>query len=185
MEPIKMTRAEYEAKYGQAPDIETSAKNAQEPFSFGERLKMSFGSPETIARLKEREAQAGLRGIKEVGDIADIAGSSLPVIGGGLGAYAMPFAPNVGAGIGSGLGELSKQAIGKAFGVNEFDLGKAGITGVGAGVGSKFLGWAFDKVFKSIPNKFMATIFKQSADDIAQEVRSGGTNLVQSEEVIK
>ena len=87
-----------------------------QPLSFGERFKMSFGSPQVREQLKQRETQAGLRGKLDVGDIADVAGRMLSfgggVAGGALGGLG-------GAAVGVGLGELSRQAIDKAFGISE------------------------------------------------------------------
>ena len=163
-----------------------SAKTAQSSFGFGERLRMSFGSPEAREKLKEREAKAGLRGKFDLGDIADVAGTIPTIVGGAAGAYFTPIAPNIGAGIGAGLGDLARQAVGQAFGVQDsFNLKEAGATAGMTAVGGWGLGKLFNVVAKTIPNKLMSTIFKQSADDIAAEVKSGGSNLVQSEEVLR
>ena len=76
---------------------------------FGERLKMSFGGPETREELKRKEAEAGLRGRLDIGDIADVAGSLLPIAGGVIGGT---FGLG-GSAIGAGLGETARQAVGQ------------------------------------------------------------------------
>ena len=45
----------------------------EKALTFGERFKAGFGSPEVREQLKQREAEAGLRGKLDIGDIADIA----------------------------------------------------------------------------------------------------------------
>src|SRR3990167_8599227 len=165
----------------------------EEPLSLGERFKMSFGSSEVREQLKQKEEAAGLRGKFDFGDIADIAGSSLPVIGAVAGA---PFGGLAGSAVGTGLGEIARQAIDKAFGISEgynaeSEFGTLRGTGeaVKQGIYTYAGGWALGKIFnmvmKILPNKLVSTIFKQSADDIALEIKSEGKNLVQSEEVLR
>ena len=130
--------------------------------SFGERFKMSFGGEETIAELKAREQEAGLRGRLDVGDIADIAGGALPFAGGLVGG----MAGLGGAAVGVGLGELSRQAIGQAFGTQEkFDIGRAvkeaGITYLGG----KVLQGVGGYIANRFP-KLLGTLTGQNVDEI-------------------
>jgi len=166
----------------------------ENPLTFGERAKLSFGGPEQIAELKRREEEAGLRGKLDVGDIADVAGSAIPfatsMIGGALGSVVPGLGTAGGIAVGTGLGETAKRALGHAFGVREDislgseALGVAGQTALSYGL-SKAVDIGFKLISKVIPEKFMSTIFKQSADDIATEVKSGGLNPTQAKEVLQ
>lgn len=142
---------------------ETTKEISKEPISFMERLKLSFGDEESIAELKEREKQAGLRGKFDVGDIADIAGASLPFIGAGLGAVAAaptatvsgPIGPATGAGIGTAAGEGLKQNIGHLLGVRKQrtpieEVKETAISSASTVVGAK----VFGAVGKYIANRF-------------------------------
>lgn len=160
----------------------------EEPLTFGERFKMSFGSPETRGRLKEREAAEGKRGVFEIGDIADVMGT-LPILAGGtIGGIAGTAlgAPNIGAGIGASLGELARNAVGQAFGTaEEFDLAEAGKTAALTAGGGFVLGKLFTAVSKALPEKLTAIIFKETADDIARNMKKGALDPTLSQEILQ
>ena len=83
--------------------------------NFMQRLKLGFGGEKEKAQQQELEKSAGLKGYPDIGDIADVAGSALPIIGGFLGAaggtvLGTPVGGIAGAGIGAGAGEAAKQA---------------------------------------------------------------------------
>lgn len=91
---------------------------------FMQRLKLGFGSTQAAEQQHELEKSKGLRGKFDIGDIADVAGSALPIIGGilggaggtilGAGVGAIP-----GSAIGSTAGQALKQTIGGALGVRK------------------------------------------------------------------
>ena len=154
--------------------------------NFLQRLKLGFGGAEAKAEQQRLETQAGLKGKLDVGDIADIAGATLPVIGGIAGA---PFGGLAGSAGGAAAGQGVRRIIGGIIGADQptaIDITKdVALTGIGSYVGGKILGGMFNLVTKNIPNKLVSTIFKQSADDIGREVKTGGKNLVQSEEILR
>lgn len=90
--------------------------------NFLERLKLSFGGPEAQAKKKKIEEQAGLRGKFDIGDIADIVGGTLPIVGSILGGTATAVS-TLGTGtlggiaLGAGAGEATKEAVGRMLGV--------------------------------------------------------------------
>ena len=155
------------------------------PFTFRERAKLSFGSPEKIEELKRREEEAGLRGKLDVGDIADIAGSSLPAVGGFIGGALGVGAGGVGAvpgmSIGTGLGEAAKRAMGQAFGVREETIGQEAMgTALSVGLtysGGKALEWVVNTppvqafknwAVKALPERFYKTFFEVTRDDLGK-----------------
>src|SRR3990167_5729277 len=140
-----------------APEPETK------PFTFGERFRASFGSPAEIEELKRRETEAGLRGRFDIGDIADIAGSLLPIAGGVAGG----FLGLGGAAAGVGLGSLAKQAVGRAFGTEEdISVVEAGKEAAITYLGGKVLTKAGAYLANRIP-KLLGTLTGQNVDEVA------------------
>lgn len=131
------------------------------PLTFGERVRLSFGGPEAISELKERETEAGLRGKFDIGDIADISGASLPILGGIAGSY---FGPLGSAG-GVGLGELARQAVGQAFGVGKIDVTEAGKEAAITYLGGKALKSIGGYMLSRIP-KILAMVTGQNVDEV-------------------
>lgn len=140
--------------------------------SFLQRAKLSFGGPESIQQLKSSEEQAGLRGKPDIGDIADIAGSTLPFIGATAGA---PFGP-VGVAAGAGVGEAVKRGVGKIFGVRK-DV-SAGNEALGVGkevagtyLGGKVLGFLGDRIAERVP-KILGIFAGEEPDAIRAALRN-------------
>lgn len=103
---------------------------------FLERMRLSFGGKKSIAELKQREEEAGLRGKLDIGDIADITGSTLPVIGGAIGAVGGLG----GVALGAGAGEAVKRGVGRILGVREgISLPKEAL-GVGTEIAATYAG---------------------------------------------
>src|SRR3990167_1042080 len=99
-------------------------QNNDGPINFMKRLKLGFGGPAAEQQRRQLEEQSGLRGKFEVGDIADVVGSSLPIVGGILGGgggtvLGTPLSAPMGMAVGSAAGESLKQAIGRGLGVRE------------------------------------------------------------------
>ena len=157
------------------------------PFTFGERLKLSFGGPEKIAELKQREAEAGLRGKADIGDIADVIGSSIPlissIVGGSIGTATVGPAGTVGGmTVGTAIGETAKRSIGHLLGVrDEKSLGQETLeTGLSTALtyaGGKAIQWltktppvqAFTKwATKTMPERLYKTFFDVTKDDLSQ-----------------
>lgn len=152
--------------------------------TLGERFKAGFGPPEMRAEMRQKEESAGKRGFQIAdipGDIADVAGGVPTLIGTTIGAYG-GLPGMVG---GAGLGELARQAVGIAFGVQQGYSGKEPLTSAGSTLVFSFLGGPlFKSIFKSLPKKAMSLIFKESADDIMKYARSGKMNPTQAQEVL-
>lgn len=93
-----------------------------------ERLLRGFGSREI--REGREETSKGFDLSDLPGDIADVVGPSLPVIGGMVGGMAGalggPLGAIAGAGAGAGAMEGGRQAIGRVFGVSERFSGEPG-----------------------------------------------------------
>ena len=157
---------------------------------FLERAKLSFGTAEDIARQQQLERQLGLKGKLDIGDIADVMGGSLPLIGAmvglaggtflGAGVGALP-----GAAIGAAAGESVKQVIGSALGVRKEatiagEVLRPVVTGTTTLVGGKLLGAVGGKVVKPVikaigkgfPEKLMSQIFRRAKDDVSQLLRT-------------
>ena len=175
-------------------------QDIQKPTDFGfmERLKMSFGGKETAEKAKEIEKQAGLAGKFEIGDIADIIGGTLPIIGGfiggtggaiaGMGVGAVP-----GAAIGATAGESVRQAIGRGLGVREGiplsqEMKDVVLTGVGTYAGGKAIGvlakapgikQTLNFFTKAVPERLYSTFFKTTTDDMAKQIKSGAMAKIQ------
>jgi hypothetical protein len=170
------------SKYGETeqPQQQTGKIN------FLERLKLGFGGKEAKAKQQQLEKESGLKGKFDIGDIADVAGASLPIIGSIIGA---PLGGMVGSATGAAGGQALRRGIGAVIGADQPKVEEVvkdvAYTGIGTYVGGKILGGLFNVIAKVIPNKFMATIFKQSADDIKLEVKTGGKNLVQSQKILE
>lgn len=157
---------------------------------FLERLKLGFGTSESLARQQQIETGLGLKGKFDIGDIADVAGGSLPFIGallggagGTIGGFGVGGVP--GAAIGAGAGEAVKGAIGQVLGVRKeaTATGEALrplVTGVATLVGGKVVGKVGEKVFKPaleklgkvLPERLMSQIFNRSKDDFAKLLRT-------------
>src|SRR3990167_4748064 len=152
---------------------------------FGRRIALSFGGKEAQEERQRIEESQGVAGKFDVGDIADVAGASLPIIGGLLGSGGGLVGSSFGAGAGQGVRRL----IGGALGVDKPSAGDIGkdvaLTFGGAFVGGKVLGGIFKIATKTIPNKLMATIFKQSADDIKINIKTGGKDPLQTQELLE
>ena len=190
LEQFRLTPEEQQQKLRQIPlgDFKMQEPTQQvKPgkINFLQRLKLGFGGEKATKKAKELETQAGLAGKLDIGDIADITGASLPIIGSMIGS---PFGM-LGMAGGAAGGQAVRRGIGAMIGADQPEVGEVAkdvvYTGIGTYVGGKILGGIFNVVSKAIPNKFIATIFKQSADDIAKEVKTGGVNLVQSEEILR
>ncbi len=157
---------------------------------FIERLKLGFGTTEDKAKQQQLEKQLGLKGKLDIGDIADIVGGSLPLIGaifGGAGGTVLgtPVGGAAGAAIGAAAGESVKQAIGSAIGVRKGAtmVGEAlrpVITGATTLLGGKVIGVIGTKVIKPIvqkigkalPEKLMSQIFQRAKDDMGQLLKT-------------
>ena len=144
---------------------------------FMHRLALSFGGKAADEERARIEQQTGTAGKFDVGDIADVAGKTLPFIGAtlmGIGGSVIPGAGTAaGIAAGAGAGEAVRRSIGSLLPIqkeslsrNVYEVGKETALTY---AGGKILGSLFNVATKVIPNKFMATIFKQSADDIQQK----------------
>ena len=177
---------DFQTRFGdqvQAPEISQPSGGS----NFLQRLKLGFGGSEAKAEQQRLEEQAGLKGKFDVGDIADLAGAALPLAGGVIGGIVgTPFA---GSAIGAAAGQGARRLIGGLIGADQPTGGElakdVAITGVGTYAGGRILGPLFTAFTKVIPQKFISTIFKQSADDIAAGIKSSGKNLTQSEEILQ
>ena len=169
---------------GQAPAPEVS--QAPQGGGFLQRLKLSFGGPTARSEIKRIEEEQGTRGRLDVGDIADVAGAALPTAGAIAGtAFGGPALGAIGAGAGQGLRRIFGGLIG-ADRPTVREIGKdIAYTGIGTYLGGKALGGLFSLATKAVPTKLMATIFKQSADDIAREVKTSGADPTQATEILK
>ena len=187
---------EYQTKFGglgsqtpQAPEssrmFQSSVQEQPQKSSFLQRLKLGFGGREAIQQQHDIESSAGLRGKPDIGDIADVAGASLPIIGGTIG---QRFGKTPGMAVGAALGQGARRLFGGIIGADQPTGGEiakdVAITAGTAYLGGKVLSGLFNVITKTVPNKLISTIFKQSANDIATEARTGGTNLTQSQQVL-
>jgi len=180
--------------------------------SFLDRLKLSFGTKES-QKLKV-EPKGFLEGFKQKGfvgglrevasDVTDVAGESLPILGGvlgsvggaigGAGVGAIP-----GAAIGSVAGESMKQAIGRSLGVRHdasigSELKEQADTGAFAWLGGKFgkyilnrmpkllgifSGESDDAIRAALSNPKAADIGIAQGDDALRNlVKEGGENSI-------
>lgn len=107
-----------------APEIPSKESTA----GFGRRLKLSFGGKEAQEERKRIEEAQGVAGKFDVGDIADVAGKTLPfitsTIGGILGAGAGGVGAVPGAAIGASAGEAVRRGVGRAIGAPTDTIGK-------------------------------------------------------------
>jgi hypothetical protein len=143
-----------------------------EGLSMAERFKSSFGDEKSIARMKRAEQLSGQRGKLEAGDIADVAGSALPIIGSLLGTIAGP----VGVGAGTAAGEAVKRGVGQALGVRDKTLGQEALgtigAGVTAGVGAKVIPMAIGGIKKALggTGKVVAkNVFGEKTTEVAKK----------------
>lgn len=152
---------------------------------FLQRLKLSFGGPQAREEIKSIEEAQGTRGRFDVGDIADVAGAALPLAGGIAGsAFGLG-----GTAAGTAAGQGIRRLIGSAIGADQstaVDISRDIVTtGLVTYFGGKALNVAFNTLTKTIPEKLISTIFKQTADDIAAEVKTGGINPTQATEILR
>lgn len=140
-------------------DIIKFREKETQGLGFLERLKLGFGGRGEKLKQQELEKKLGLKGKFDIGDIADIAGESLPIIGailGGAGGTFMgtPISTIPGAAIGATAGESLKRAIGQALGVRKEITGLEEIKGViGVGAATYVGGKLFQKVGKYIGSR--------------------------------
>lgn len=95
-----------------------------EGLTFGERFKSSFGTAKVREQAKRAEVLSGQSGRVDIGDIADIAGGSIPFLTSFIGAmggtaFGLGVGGAVGAGIGATAGESVRRTVGQALGVRE------------------------------------------------------------------
>ena len=115
------------SKYGKsvAPSVETEKKTDKSELSALERFKMSFATKETRDNLDESKKGFMKGGIRElIGDVADVAGGTIPLAlgtlgaaGGAVGGYGVGAIP--GAAVGVGAGESVRATIGQLMGVRD------------------------------------------------------------------
>src|SRR3990167_6282863 len=161
---------------------------SKQPLTFKERAKMSFGDEKTITKLKKLEEEAGLRGKPDIGDIADILGTSFPLVGsvlGGLvgGAGTAGLGTVGGAALGASTGRAVQETVGKILDVNKKTLGESaqdvaiegGLTYVGGKVAQKIA----PLLTKIIPERLYSRIFKQTTDDFEKAVKTGALSELQ------
>ena len=126
--------------------------------NFIERLKLSFGGPESEERQQQLERDAGLKGALDFGDIADVGGDILPFLGGLIGGaggtvLGTPIGGVAGASLGAGAGEAAKQALGRALGLREDvgigeELTDIGLTTAGSFLVGKLGGYVASRIPK-------------------------------------
>jgi len=128
-------------------------QEAKPQSNFMQRLKLGFGGPEAKTKQQQLETEAGLKGKFDVGDIADVAGASLPIIGGIIGGF-NPTTPVFGAAAGAAGGQALRRGIGVAIGADQPKVGEVvkdvAYTGAGAYLGGKVLGPALKVVGKGL-----------------------------------
>ena len=175
--------------------------------NFTQRLKLGFGGEKSRAEGRRIEEEAGLRGSFDVGDIADVAGASLPLIGGVLGGIGAsptalasgPVGPTAGAAIGTAAGESLRRGIGSALGVRDEetkggeiggivkDVAKSGVYTYLAGKTLETIAKippvkkALEVVTQKIPERLYSTFFKTSSDDLSKQIRTGAMAKLQAE----
>ena len=178
---------EFQTRFsGQTPsNIPQVQETSPSGGGFLQRLKLSFGGSKAREQIKQIEEEQGTRGRFEVGDLADVAGAALPLAGGIAGSALGPIGSAAGAAAGQGVRRIFGGLIG-ADQPTAGDIAKdVAFTGAGTFVGGKILGGLFKAATKTIPEKLISTIFKQSADDIALGVKTQGKNLTQSQEILE
>lgn len=156
---------------------------------FAERFKLGFGGKKNLEEQQRIEQSKGLKGKFDIGDIADVAGASLPFIGGVIGGAAAsptalvsgPVGPATGAGIGVAAGESVKQTIGHALGVRDErtplqEFTSPLISGALAGATTKATELVLSPVVrifqKWLPKKLYTQVFKDSYDDFINEIKT-------------
>src|SRR3990167_4210892 len=157
--------------------------------NFFRRLALSFGGPKAKQEIVDIEKKAGTRGSFDVGDIADVAGSLLPLAGGILGATGgtiagTPVGGAVGAGIGTTAGEATKRAIGRLFDVREDVPTHKEITGpLIEGATTAIAGKAIKGVSAFVSNRYpkLLGIFTGESDDV---IRSALNNPKAADQAI-
>lgn len=166
---------------------------------FIDRLRLSFGTEEDLARQQEIETAAGKKGRFDLGDIADVAGGALPLIGGVVGGVAGAPAGGVGAvpgaAIGAAAGQSVKQTVGHMLGVRRESspthevagpVGEAAMQLVGGkavqGV-AKIPGvkGSLAYVTKTIPERLYNIFYKSTAEDIGKLVDTKALEAIRTE----
>ena len=160
---------------------ETPQEQPTGKINFLQRLKLGFGGPAATKKSEELEKQAGLAGKPDIGDIADIAGRSLPIVGGMLGVAGGTI---MGAGIGaipgmamgSVAGESMRQAIGRGLGGREgVSLGQEAkdiaSTGAGAYIGGKVVQTGL-KLIKPAFSRILGLVTSESSDNITMILKN-------------
>lgn len=183
-----------------APETNSFVADPKES-TFGERLKASFGGAEAKEKIVEPKGfmegfrQKGfLGGLGEVGsDIADVAGGTLPLIGGVLGAAGGTVAGLgvggiAGGAIGATAGESARQAIGRFMGVrDDVSLGSEA-TDLALTAGLSYLG---GKVGKYVVSRFpkLLGIFSGEGDDAIRAAlnnpKAADIGLAQGDDAIR
>ena len=169
-----------------APESPQTPSSPQ-PGGFLQRFKLSFGGSTAKDQIKQIEEQQGTRGKFDVGDIADVAGAALPLAGGIAGGII--GTPIGGGAVGAAAGQGLRRVIGRAIGADEAtptDIGRdVALTGAGAYVGGRAGSAIFTALTKYVPERAMSIIFRESADDIARNVRTGGLDKTTAREVLE
>lgn len=166
---------EFGRQYGQGIPSPATEQQPTGKINFLQRLKLGFGGAEATKKSEALEQQAGLAGKFDVGDIADVAGRSLPFIGGmlggaggaiaGMGVGAVP-----GVAIGAVAGESVKQAIGRGLGIREEvpltqEMKDIAFTGGGALAGGKIMQTGL-RLIKPVFSRIVGLLTSESADNI-------------------
>lgn len=166
--------------------------------SVPERFQRGFGSEQV--REGRQETSKGFDIADIPGDIADVVGPSLPVIGGLIGGAVGSVVPGVGSLAGAGAGSLAleggRQIIGDALNVEEkfgsggedrLDLrsiAKEGIAGAAGEAGGIVLGKAGGKLLKPFASRFnddIARIAKRTNIDLPASAVSDSGVVQQGE----
>ena len=99
-------------------NLNTSSQvDSQPKVNFMERLKLGFGGAGAKEKQQQLERESGLKGEPDIGDIADVVGSSLPIVGGILGAIG--GGGLIGGAAGASIGKSIQVSTGKLLGVRE------------------------------------------------------------------
>lgn len=200
--PSTQERVAPKTRFGTSREVEPGSVN------FLQRLRLGFGGKKAKEEQQRLEQEAGLKGSFDVGDIADVAGAALPFVGGllggaggtiaGVGVGAVP-----GAAIGAASGESVRRAIGAGLGLREEegdsypvrakealnlvgDVVKQGafyyIGGKAVQAAAKLPGikQGIKLATEKIPERIYSTFFKTTADDLAEQIKTGGIQKLQS-----
>lgn len=165
------------SKYGTGatPVVTEEPKKDKSTLSALERFKMSFSTKQTRDSLAESQKGFMKGGIKElIGDVADVAGGTIPAVLGTLGAaggavagYGVGAIP--GAAIGIGSGESIRATIGKLMGVRDDakpvdELATPFVEGTKALIGGKIIQKGGGYILSRFPK--LLGIFTGKGDDV-------------------